>query len=47
MGSALCGPKICTIIFCCLLAGVFTVLMIFAQPFLNLVINIIFFCCCS
>ena len=43
LGSQLCGPWICAQVFCCLLSITFVVLMIFCQPFLTLMINIIFF----
>merc|ERR1711871_572202 len=43
LGSQLCGPWICAQVFCCLLSIAFVVLMIFCQPFLTLMINIIFF----
>lgn len=42
MGAALCGPKLCSAIFCCLLCMAFILLMIFCQPFLNIIINLIF-----
>lgn len=38
----LCGPKICGTLFCCLLCAAFIVLMIFCQPFLNIIINLVF-----
>ena len=44
LGSELCGPKLCGIFFCCLVCAAFTLLMIFCQPFLNIIINIIFIC---
>jgi hypothetical protein len=44
MGSELCGPVLCGKIFCCLMCLVFVVLMIFCQPFINILINVIFFC---
>ena len=43
LGTQLCGPKICFYFTCCLLCAAFCMLMIFCQPFLNLMINIIFF----
>ena len=43
LGSQLCGPWICAQVFCCLISITFVVLMIFCQPFLTLMINIIFF----
>lgn len=42
MGSELCGPVLCAKFFCCFLCIVFCVLMIFAQPFLTLIINMFF-----
>lgn len=42
MGAALCGPALCAKIFCCLLCMAFIALMIFCQPFLNIIINLIF-----
>jgi hypothetical protein len=42
LGSELCGPALCAQIFCCLLCIAFIVLMIFCQPFLNIIINLIF-----
>ena len=42
MGSELCGPKLCSMFFCCLIWAVFIVLMIFCQPFLNIIINLVF-----
>jgi hypothetical protein len=42
LGAELCGPKICATIFCCLLCAAFIVMMIFCQPFLNIIINLIF-----
>ena len=43
LGSQLCGPWICAQVFCCLISITFVILMIFCQPFLTLMINIIFF----
>lgn len=40
MGAQLCGPKICAQITCCLVFIAFVLLLIFCQPFLNLVIAI-------
>lgn len=42
MGSELCGPALCAQLFCCLLCIAFITLMIFCQPFLNIIINLIF-----
>merc|ERR1711871_709362 len=42
LGSELCGPKLCASFTCCLLVVAFILLMIFCQPFLNIIINIIF-----
>lgn len=42
LGSELCGPALCAQFFCCLICITFIVLMIFCQPFLNIIINIIF-----
>jgi hypothetical protein len=42
LGSELCGPKLCATFTCCLLAVAFILLMIFCQPFLNIIINLIF-----
>ncbi|RYH04774.1 hypothetical protein EON65_46530 [archaeon] len=42
MGSELCGPVLCAKIFCCMMCVVFCLLMIFFQPFFNIVINLIF-----
>jgi hypothetical protein len=42
MGSELCGPALCAQFFCCLLCVAFILLMIFCQPFLNIIINLIF-----
>ena len=41
-GSQLCGPKLCAKFSCCILCLVFIILMIFCQPFLNIIINLIF-----
>jgi hypothetical protein len=43
LGSELCGPVLCAKLFCCLLCIAFILLMVFAQPFLTLMINVIFF----
>lgn len=45
LGSELCGPALCAKFSCCLLCVAFIVLMIFCQPFLNIMINIIFIVC--
>ena len=42
LGAELCGPKICASITCCLLCTAFILTMIFCQPFLNIIINLIF-----
>lgn len=42
LGSQLCGPKLCAGFTCCLVCTAFIVLMIFCQPFLNIIINLIF-----
>ncbi len=42
LGSELCGPALCAQLFCCLLCMAFIALMIFCQPFLNIIINLIF-----
>jgi hypothetical protein len=42
LGSELCGPVLCAKFFCCLICITFIVLMIFCQPFLNIIINLIF-----
>jgi len=42
MGSELCGPVLCAKIFCCFIFLAFIALMIFCQPFLNIIINLIF-----
>lgn len=42
LGSELCGPKLCAGFTCCLLCCAFILLMIFCQPFLNIIINLIF-----
>ena len=42
LGSELCGPKLCATFTCCLLAVAFILLMIFCQPFLNIIINLVF-----
>lgn len=36
MGSQLCGPKLCCYFTCFLLTGVFIVLSIYCQPFVNI-----------
>lgn len=41
MGAQLCGPKICCYITCFLLTGVFIVLMIYCQPFANIILWIL------
>jgi len=46
LGSELCGPALCAQFFCCLLCAAFIVLMIFCQPFLNIIINIVFIFYC-
>ena len=43
LGSELCGPALCAQLFCCLICIGFVLLMVFAQPFLTLMINILFF----
>jgi len=43
LGSELCGPVLCAKFFCCILCIAFILLMVFCQPFLTLMINIIFF----
>jgi hypothetical protein len=40
LGSELCGPKICGSVFCCLICIAFVLLMVFCQPFLNIIINL-------
>ena len=42
IGSELCGPVLCAQLFCCLLSIAFCLLMVFCQPFLTLMINLIF-----
>merc|ERR1711871_441248 len=42
LGSELCGPVLCAQFFCCLLSIAFCLLMVFCQPFLTLMINLIF-----
>jgi len=42
MGSELCGPVLCAKFFCLLICVAFILLMIFCQPFLNIIINLIF-----
>jgi hypothetical protein len=42
LGSELCGPKLCASFTCCLFVVAFILLMIFCQPFLNIIINLIF-----
>lgn len=44
MGSELCGPKLCAYFTCCLVCAGFITLMIFCQPFINIIINLIFLC---
>lgn len=44
MGSELCGPKLCAYFTCCLACAGFICLMIFCQPFINIIINLIFLC---
>ena len=43
LGSELCGPMLCAKFFCCIMCIAFVLLMVFCQPFLTLMINIIFF----
>jgi len=42
MGAELCGPKICFYVMVVILCAVFITLMFVCQPFLNIVINLIF-----
>ena len=42
MGAALCGPKLCAGFFCCIVCIAFFLLIFFCQPFMNLILNIIF-----
>ena len=42
LGAELCGPKLCGYFTCCILCTAFILLMIFCQPFLNIIINLIF-----
>jgi len=42
LGAELCGPKLCGYFTCCLFCTAFILLMIFCQPFLNIIINLIF-----
>ena len=42
LGSALCGPKLCFYFSCCLICAAFILIMIFCQPFLNIIINLVF-----
>ena len=42
MGAELCGPALCAKLFCCLLCMIMIVMLIFCQPFLNIIINLIF-----
>lgn len=42
LGTELCGPVLCAKFFCVLMCLAFFALMIFCQPFLNIIINLIF-----
>ena len=42
LGAELCGPKLCGYFTCCLLCTLFITIMIFFQPFLNIIINLVF-----
>jgi len=42
LGSELCGPALCAQLFCCLICLGFLALMIFCQPALNIIINLVF-----
>jgi hypothetical protein len=42
LGSALCGPKLCCYFSCCLICAAFILIMIFCQPFINILINLFF-----
>lgn len=42
MGSALCGPKRCAQLSCCICCILFILFMIFCQPFINIAINMFF-----
>ena len=42
LGAELCGPKLCGYFTCCLFCTAFILLMIFCQPFLNIIINLVF-----
>jgi hypothetical protein len=42
LGTELCGPALCAKFTCCLMCAAFVLLMVFCQPFLTLIFNIIF-----
>ena len=45
LGTELCGPRLCASLTCCLMCAAFVLLMIFCQPFLNIIINLVFVVC--